>query len=269
MSPSSASPSQLDGSSLDEHNNRINNLLESVNFDEMDADAILAWAAQNFSVERVMLNTSLQMAGVAMIHLAATAHLPIRIATIDTLRLPQETYAFLRELEERYDIDIEVQRPDPEKVKRMVRRFGEFLFFDGKHLQEHCCQVRKVFPNNELMKTADCWISGVRRDQSELRRVTPKGTSVTEYGSSRRIMRLNPMADWSQERLTAFVEEHDVPQHPLYAAGYQSIGCVICSTPTLPGEDSRAGRWRWFNNPDEADTQDAKECGLHVPMYNI
>lgn len=269
MPPSTAPPEKLDEETADQHNDRISSLLQSCDFDTFEAEALLAWTGEHFPTGRVVLNTSFQMAGVAMIHMVATAGLPIRIATIDTLRLPAQTYAFLREIEERYGIDIEVQRPDPEKVKRMVRRFGEFLFFDGKHLQEHCCQVRKVYPNNELMKTADCWISGLRRDQSAGRQDTPKATSVTEYGSSRRIMKLNPMADWSQERLDAFVSTHDIPRHPLYSQGYQSIGCVICSTPTLAGEDSRAGRWRWFNNPDDVDAADNKECGLHVPLYNI
>ncbi len=243
--------------------------LEEIDFDAMDVVEILRWTAEFFDAGRVILNTSFQMTGVAMIHMVAAAGLPLRIATIDTLRLPQETYDFLRQIEEHYGIEVEVCKPDAEKVERMVRRFGEYLFFDGKHLQQHCCKVRKSDTNDQLMKTADCWISGLRRDQSTLREQTPKATTITEYGSKRRILKLNPMVDWSQERLQAFIDENKVLQHPLYAQGYQSIGCVICSTPTLAGESARAGRWRWFNRPDDVSAEDAKECGLHIPMYNI
>lgn len=254
---------------VEEHNRRLDEILRDVAFESMPAAQMLRWATSAFAADRVVLNTSLQYTGVAMIHMAVDAGLRLRVATIDTLRLHPETYAFLRQVEARYGIEIEVHRPDPEQVRGMVRRFGEYLFFDSKTLQEYCCHLRKVKPNDELLKTVDCWIAGVRRDQSGLRSQTPKATTVTEYGSRRRILKLNPMADWSQERLLSFLAENDVPRHPLYAQGYESIGCFICSTPTRPGEDQRAGRWRWFNGEEHPDPQEAKECGLHVPIYNI
>jgi phosphoadenosine phosphosulfate reductase len=254
---------------FDEANERLDNYLKNIGFESMSADRILAWAASTFDADRIVLNTSFQATGVAMIHMVVTAGLDLRVTTIDTLRLPAETYAFLRQVEERYGIEIEVHRPDPEPVQAMTRRFGEYLFFDSKTLQEYCCHIRKVKPNDELLKTADCWISGIRRDQSDFRRDTPKAATVAEYGSRRRILKLNPLADWSDEQLDAFVEAHEVPRHPLYEQGYQSIGCVICSTPTMEGEDQRAGRWRWFNGERGPDPEEAKECGLHIPMYNI
>lgn len=265
----STSPTQSADAAVERHNDRLDNLLKTNDFEAMSAGEMLAWAAAAFAAERLVLSTSFQHAGVAMIHMAMSAGLELRIATIDTLRLPPETYAFLRDVEERYGIDIEVQRPDPKHVQSMTRRFGEYLFFDSKTLQEYCCHVRKVRPNDELLKTVDCWVSGVRRDQSGRRVDTPKAATVTEVGSRRRILKLNPMADWSRERLLAFIEQHDVPCHPLYEQGYRSIGCTICSTPTLAGEDQRAGRWRWFNGDERLDPKEAKECGLHIPVYNI
>jgi phosphoadenosine phosphosulfate reductase len=253
----------------DEHNDWLAGLLESRDFEGLDALPILQWAVESFAPGRVLLNTSFQYSGVAMIHMAVEAGLKLRVATIDTLRLHPETYAFLRQLEERYDIRIEVARPEDEAVQGMERRFGEYLFFDSKTLQEYCCQVRKVKPNDRLLTTADCWISGVRRDQSELRRDTPKAMLVGEYGSRRKILKLNPMADWGEDRLLAFLDDNDVPRHPLYGQGYRSIGCFICSTPVKEGEDQRTGRWRWFNSDDRVDPAEAKECGLHIPMYNI
>jgi phosphoadenosine phosphosulfate reductase len=256
--------------SLSLHNEKLEDLLRENDFESMSAESILTWVSSAFSPGRAVLSTSFQYTGVAMIHMLRQLDLEIRIATVDTLRLHPETYAYIRELEQHYGIEIEVQRPDPEQVRSMVDRFGEYLFFDSKARQEYCCQVRKLRPHDELLKTVDCWISGVRRDQSAVReRNTPKATTVAEYGSRRQIFKLNPMSDWTEERVREYVAENRVPVHPLYAKGYRSIGCIICSTPTLPGEDQRAGRWRWFNGNETIGEEELKECGLLVPVYNI
>ena len=235
--------------------------------ESMSAEELLGWASQAFP-GRGVINTSFQYTGTAMIHMACALGLDLRFATIDTLRLQPETYAFIREIEARYGCAIEIIRPKEEMVERMVERFGEYLFFDSKEKQEYCCQVRKVKPNNELLKSVDCWITGLRRDQSAHRQETAsKADLVPEYGTRRKILKLSPLADWSEERLLQYIERNDIPVHPLYEQGYPSFGCVICSTPTRPGEPKRAGRWRWFNeNSQPAEGGDHKECGLH---YNI
>jgi len=235
--------------------------------ESMSAEELLGWASQAFP-GRGVINTSFQYTGTAMIHMACALGLDLRFATIDTLRLQPETYAFIREIEARYGCAIEIIRPKEEMVERMVERFGEYLFFDSKEKQEYCCQVRKVKPNNELLKSVDCWITGLRRDQSAHRQETAsKADLVPEYGTRRKILKLSPLADWSEERLLQYIERNDIPVHPLYEQGYPSFGCVICSTPTRPGESKRAGRWRWFNeNSQPAEGGDHKECGLH---YNI
>jgi phosphoadenosine phosphosulfate reductase len=253
----------------DSHNARLADWLKGVAFESMDALPLLRWATDTFDADRIVLNTSFQYSGVAMIHMAVEAGLQLRFSTIDTLRLHPETYAFLRQVEQRYGIEIEVQRPDVAQVQGMVQRFGEYLFFDSKTLQQYCCQIRKVKPNEQLLTTVDCWISGMRRDQSDLRRDTPKVMTVNEYGSRRQILKLNPMADWGEDRMLSYIEDNEIPRHPLYDQGYKSIGCFVCSTPVSDSEDQRAGRWRWFNSDDRIDPQEAKECGLHIPMYNI
>ncbi|NKB67101.1 MAG: phosphoadenylyl-sulfate reductase [Candidatus Latescibacteria bacterium] len=247
---------------IEVNNQRLESYLREVDFEAMSAVEILRWAYRIFGV-RIVVETSLQNTGVIVIHLAAVEELDMRIALIDTLRLPPESYEFIQTVQQRYGRTIELVRPDPEHIEKMIGRFGEFLFFDSKNLQEYCCQVRKTRPHQRLLKTVDCYISGLRRDHSQFRQDTPKASLVGEEGSRRKILQLNPLADWTEEQVQAFAAEHGVPQHPLYAQGYQSIGCAICSTPTLPGEDKRAGRWRWFNdNPVLAD--DKKECGLHL-----
>lgn len=248
-----------------ERNQQLEHYIRDLPLVQMPAEDLLRWASETFP-GRAVLNTSFQYTGVAMIHLASSLGLDLRMATIDTLRLHPETYAFLQEVEARYGCHIEVFQPKPRDVQLMVSRHGEYLFFDSKEKQEHCCQVRKEWPNNALLRTADCWISGQRWDQSEHRQQTAKKVAlINEYGTQRKILKLNPLVDWSEEQLMEFTAENELPVHPLYGQGYPSFGCIICSTPTRPGEHKRMGRWRWFNEHDRG-ASDHKECGLH---YNI
>jgi len=246
-------------------NERLEGYICDLDLARMPAEELLRWASETF-LDRVVLNTSLQHTGVAMLHMAVSAGLDLRFATIDTLRLHPETYAFIEQVKARYGCQIEVVQPKSGDVERMVERHGEYLFFDSREKQQHCCQVRKDWPNNTLLKTADCWISGQRWDQSQYRQETAKKASlVDEYGTRRRILKLNPLVDWSEEVLMEFIAANEVPVHPLYGQGYPSFGCIICATPRRAGEDKRAGRWRWFNGRTK-DGDDPKECGLH---YNI
>jgi phosphoadenosine phosphosulfate reductase len=251
---------------LEQHNQRLEHLLEQTDLENMSPEAMLRWADEQFP-GRAVISTSFQYSGLVMIHMAVQAGLGLRLATVDTLRLHPETYAFIRDIEERYQRRVEVQQPDPAQVQAMINRHGEYLFFDSKFKQQHCCQIRKVRPHDQLLRHVDCWIAGNRRDQSGHREGnTPKGSLVPEYGTQRKILKLFPMADWSEKQLLEYMATHQVPRHPLYDQGYASIGCTICSTPVLPGEPKRAGRWRWFNNPNTEEADDKKECGLH---YNI
>ena len=248
---------------IEAHNQRLEAFLKELDFASFTPEEILAWAADKFP-GRAVINTSFQRTGVAMIHMAATLGLNLRFATVDTLRLHPETYAFIEEIKKRYQCAIELYQPHAKHVESMVERFGEYLFFDSREKQEYCCQVRKSRPNDVLLKTVDCWIAGLRQDQSAFRRENAQVASLeSEYGTHRKILKLNPLAAWTEEELLQYTEAHDIPVHPLYAQGYPSFGCTICATPIRTGEDKRAGRWRWFNEDDSANP---KECGLH---YNI
>ncbi|MEW6753427.1 MAG: phosphoadenylyl-sulfate reductase [Candidatus Latescibacterota bacterium] len=249
--------------SVEEANQRLERCLQEVDLEVMTPLGVLRWASSQFD-GRAAISTSFQTTGMVMLHMAWEEGLDLRVATVDTLRLHPETYAFMREVAARYGRPLEVVQPDPGQVQRMVERFGEYLFFDSKEKQEYCCQVRKVRPHNELLRTLDCWITGLRRDQSSYRQdTTRKASLVSEYGTARRILKLAPLADWSEEEVRRYCQGHGVPVHPLYELGYPSFGCVICATPVRPGEPKRAGRWRWFN---ESRQSDAKECGLHYSI---
>ena len=227
--------------------------------DELNAKSpedLLRWAWATYG-DRVGIITSFQDTGTVIIDLASKVTPGMRVLTVDTLRLHPETYALLEEIEKHYGIAIERFTPDPDALSRMVRQHGEYLFFDSKAKQEHCCAVRKVEPNIRALRTIDVWITGLRQDQSDMRAETPKASYVpTDWGS---LVKIAPLADWDSAQVKDYIAENNVPYNKLYDQGYSSIGCTICSTPTLPHESPRAGRWRWFNEMHADD----KECGIH------
>src|SRR5690606_1015462 len=135
---------------------------------------------------------------------------------------------------------IERFQPNPERVRQMVDQHGAHLFFDTQPQQEFCCAIRKVEPNKRALASAAAWRTGLRKDQSSFRKQVPTATVIEEDG--RPILKLCPLVDWSEDQVRAYIDQNDVPSTPLYDQGYTSIGCIICTTPTRPGEAKRAGR---------------------------
>lgn len=217
--------------------------------------------------ERAAIVTSGQLSGMILIHLAAENQLPFRVCTLDTLRLFPETYAFFEKMESRYGIQIEQIQPDPQEVQQMVTEHGEYLFFDSKAKQEFCCNVRKVRPMQQLLETLDVWITGLRRDQSDARQQLRKAEIISS--TTHPVLKVNPLFQWTTDEVWQFVRDNDIPVNPLLAADadghhYESLGCIICTTPIKPGEPKRAGRWRWQNAAPT--TENDKECGLHYSI---
>lgn len=217
--------------------------------------------------ERAAIVTSGQLSGMILIHLAADNQLPFRVCTLDTLRLFPETYAFFEKVESRYGIQIEQIQPDPQEVQQMVTEHGEYLFFDSKAKQEFCCNVRKVRPMQQLLETLEVWITGLRRDQSDARQQLRKAEIISS--TTHPVLKVNPLFQWTTDEVWQFVRDNDIPVNPLLAADadghyYESLGCIICTTPIKPGEPKRAGRWRWQNAAPT--TENDKECGLHYSI---
>ena len=227
-----------------------------------EPEDLLRWAWENYGA-RAGIITSFQDTGCVQIDMASRVAPELRVLTVDTHRLHEETYALIERMERTYGFKTERFFPEPDTLRRMVAQHGEYLFFDSKTKQEYCCQVRKVEPNVRALSTLDVWITGLRRDHSESRGETPKAQIVLqEWGQ---LLKLAPLADWDRQRVWDYIREHDVPYNELYDQSYTSIGCAICTTPTRPGEDVRAGRWRWFNHLE----QDDKECGIHTAGSGI
>lgn len=229
-------------------------LLASLN--AMSPEELFVWAREQYG-DRAGIITSFQDTGCVMIDIMSRVAPGMRILTVDTLRLHDETYALMDEMKKRYG-PIERFTPDPDRLQKMIANHGEYLFFDSKPKQEFCCSIRKTEPNQRALETLDVWFTGLRRDHSEFRTTTPKAAMVDRQGH--RVLKIAPLVDWDKAKVDRYIADHDLPMNGLYDQGYTSIGCVICSTPTLPHEDKRAGRWRWFNHLDD----DAKECGIHI-----
>jgi thioredoxin-dependent adenylylsulfate APS reductase len=204
---------------------------------------------------RVALVASFQAESGVLIDMAARLGLRPDVLTIDTGRLPAETHAVIDEFSRRYDIRLRVLTPEASEVRDLVAVHGPDLFRESVELRLSCCGVRKVRPLERALRDYDAWVTGLRRDQSDTRATTPMVATDEAHGG---ITKVAPLVDWTRADVEDYLDRNNVPRHPLYAAGYTSIGCAPCTRATTAGEEERAGRWWWEHDSN-------KECGLHVP----
>ena len=217
--------------------------------EKLPAAERLAWAAAQFGA-RAAIGTSFQGAGIVALHLAAQRKLALPAFTLDTGLLFSETLALQAELEARWQIRVESLRPDY-TLDEQAKLFGDKLWERDPAL---CCELRKVQPVQDRLETLDCWITGVRREQSETR--TDAGIlELNKTPSGRWLWKLNPLADWTREQVWAHIREHNLPYNKLHDQGYRSIGCRTCTRAAGAEGDERAGRWTGFGK---------KECGIHT-----
>ena len=224
-------------------------------FEHASAQDLLAWAIQSFH-PRLAISAAGGVDGMVLIDMAWRIDPRIRVFTLDTGRLPPETYALFEEVREKYGIDVEFEQPDGEAVSAMMTEHGPNLMYQGVDLRLACCELRKVQPLKRKLATLDAWVAGLRREQWKTRKNIAKVELDRDHGG---IVKLNPVADWTLDEIWDYVRGHEVPYHELFDHGYTSIGCAPCTRPVLPGESERAGRWWW-----EAETD--KECGIHCSV---
>jgi thioredoxin-dependent adenylylsulfate APS reductase len=224
-------------------------------FEHASAQALLAWAIDAFH-PRLAISAAGGVDGMVLIDMAWRIDPRIRVFTLDTGRLPPETYSLFEEVRDRYGIDVEFEQPDGDAVSAMMTEHGPNLMYTGVDQRLACCEIRKVLPLKRKLTTLDAWVAGLRREQWKTRRNIAKVELDRDHGG---IVKLNPLADWTLERIWDYVHQHEVPYHELFDHGYTSIGCAPCTRPVLPGESERAGRWWW-----EAETD--KECGIHCSV---
>jgi phosphoadenosine phosphosulfate reductase len=216
------------------------------------AEEIVRWAGEAFGRDIKFAN-SFGAEDVVMMDIIARISPQIRVFTLDTGRLNDETYEVMEATRFKYpDIHIEVMFPEASKVEALTREKGFFSFRDSVELRKECCAIRKVQPLKRALADAQSWMTGLRRDQS----VTRTDTPAIEWDEGNAMVKMNPIIEWSNDDVWAYIKTNKIPYNKLHDKGFPSIGCAPCTRAIKPGEDIRAGRW-WWENPE------FKECGLH------
>jgi phosphoadenosine phosphosulfate reductase len=205
--------------------------VEQRSLEQLSAQEVLEFAVERYH-PRLVMACSFQKEESVLIDMLMEIEPRARVFTIDTGVLFPQTYEVWRKVEQRYGLLVEVQ---------------DATSGNGRWRADYCCGERKVAALERAIGGAEAWITGIRRDQSPTRANAPK----LDWDEARNVWKFNPLADWPEDDVWAYVREHDLPYHPLHDAGYASIGCEPC---TMPG-DGREGRWAG---------QDKTECGLHV-----
>ncbi|MBL8397732.1 MAG: phosphoadenylyl-sulfate reductase [Candidatus Accumulibacter sp.] len=182
--------------------------------------------------------------------------LPIDIFSLDTGRLPPETYELIAAVQRHYGLIITLYYPCHERVEAYTRQNGINAFYESVELRKGCCQVRKVEPLQRALAGRKAWITGLRAQQAATRDGLPIRSFDAANGDGG-LEKFNPLAEWSEREVWTYLRLNHVPYNALHDRFYPSIGCAPCTRAITPGEDIRAGRW-WWENPD------SKECGLHV-----
>lgn len=214
-------------------------------------ETVLQWTYDTFP--KVVIVASFQAESSVLIDMASRIRPDVTVLTLDTGRLPQQTYDMIDRVRDRYRIDVQVVSPDADDLHQMVATHGTNLFYKSADMRRLCCDVRKSRPLARALAGYDAWITGLRRDQAPTRKET---AIVAPDPAHEGLTKIAPLADWSRDQVWAYIHEHDLPYHSLYDLGYTSIGCAPCTRATTKGEDERAGRWWWEVN-------EVKECGLH------
>ncbi|MDB6028358.1 MAG: hypothetical protein JWM68_4581 [Verrucomicrobiales bacterium] len=222
-------------------------------FNNQTTEEILGWAWKCFGT-RAAIGTSFQGAGLVMMHIAKQNNLPFPVFTLDTGLLFPETVELKKRLEDFFGFVIEPLVADL-TVEQQNDAQGPELW---KREPDLCCTMRKVFPLRNKLSDLDCWITGLRRQQSDTR----SDVGIIELYSfdeaaGKDIVKLNPMANWAREDIWKYIHENKIPYNPLHDQGYRSIGCAPCTQKSGSGEDERAGRWIGFKKV---------ECGIHTFM---
>jgi phosphoadenosine phosphosulfate reductase len=218
--------------------------------DALDLDGRLRWMAERFA-GRAAFSTSLGQEDQVITDAIWRQDLPIRVFTLDTGRLFQQTYELLDATRAKYGREIEVLFPDTRAVEVLVSTKGHHSFRESVPARKECCDIRKVHPLRRALQGVDLWITGLRREQSANR----QAMRIIEWDGGYQLLKSNPLIDWSYDQVLAHLAAHDVPDNPLHKQGFVSIGCAPCTRAIAPGEDPRAGRWWW--------EESKKECGLH------
>ena len=202
---------------------------------------------------QVSFSTSLGLEDQVITDLIFKNELPVRIFTLDTGRLFEETYKTLQQTRRKYEQEIEVFFPEQTGIENLISQKGPYSFYESVDARKECCFLRKVKPLNRALEGVKIWVTGIRAEQSANRTEMSK----IEWDEAHQLFKFHPLLDWTFEEIKQYIKQNNVPYNVLHDKGFVSIGCSPCTRAVVVGEDFRAGRWWW-------EDQSKKECGLHV-----
>lgn len=202
---------------------------------------------------KVVFTTSFGYEDQVVTDMIFSQRLPIKVVTLDTGRLFEETYKVYEMTRRKYGQPIVAFFPDASKVEKLLNEKGPISFYESLENRKECCYIRKVEPLKRALAGAECWITGLRASQSEGR----SDLLPFMWDESHRLIKYNPLLSWSLDETIQYIHDFNVPYNALHDKGFVSIGCEPCTRAVKPGEDFRAGRWWWEKNS-------GKECGLHA-----
>jgi phosphoadenosine phosphosulfate reductase len=208
----------------------------------------LEWALDAYRGRIVLACSFGGPTGMVALDIALGIEPRLPVYYLDTGLLFPETYALVDEVRQRYGIDVRAVATEL-SLEEQAERFGPELWARDP---DRCCALRKVEPQRAFLKDYGAWITGIRRDQAATRR----DIRIVDYDEAARVVKVSPLADWTEREVWAYVHEHDVPYNSLHDQGYPSIGCGPCTRRPEDGSDPRSGRWAGFAKT---------ECGLHRP----
>ncbi|HEX6229137.1 MAG TPA: phosphoadenylyl-sulfate reductase [Solirubrobacterales bacterium] len=208
------------------------------------APEAIEWMFETFG-ERHYIACSFQKTSSVTAHMARQVNPEARFFYLDTEVLFEESYETRDRLAEH--LGVEFDRFHNLSLGEQAARYGDELW---KHDADTCCELRKVEPMRRALSSVDCWLAGVRREDSASRAKTPKFAWDKRFG----LWKLSPLADWSERDVWNYIREHHLPYNPLHDHGYPSIGCTHCTRPVEPGGSPRDGRWAGLAK---------SECGIN------
>jgi phosphoadenosine phosphosulfate reductase len=209
--------------------------LASKEFETAPADQVIRWAVDTFG-DSLVLAASFE--DIVLIDLVAKVAPAIEVIFLDTESHFPETLSFVDEIRQRYNLNLTVTKPGPDAA-------------DHPCGSPQCCQFRKVGPLRRAVQGNRAWMTSLKRVDGPTR----AGAPVVSWDEAFGLVKINPLVTWSNEDISSYLADHDLPAHPLIARGYRSIGCAPTTRPVAEGEDPRAGRWAGL---------DKSECGLHA-----
>ena len=195
-------------------------------FEASTAQEVLSWALSTFG-DSLAISTSFQKEGMVVLDMATRINPKVRVFTIDTGRLPEETHQMMETVRQRYGIPVEIVFPESAEVEHMIAAHGPNLFYREVPLRKLCCHIRKVRPMDRKLATLSAWVVGLRRSQTESR------ADIAKVETRKGVVKVSPLADWTHQQVDDYTLKHDVPVHPLYAKGFPSIGCGPCTRATF------------------------------------